>query len=321
MTPVATRPGPAPSLVPPPGLRPRLPRPVGRQAQALVGRWCFDTRLPWAAQRRRLAGAARLTARRVPFVADVIGGVPAEWVLPGRGGRGDRVPRGTAGGVVVHVHGGGFCTGLPAMARAWAAAVARGSGVPVVLPDYRLAPEHPYPAAVDDVVAVVRDLSGHGPLVLSGDSAGANLVLAAAGRLGADGGGVHLVGMVLHCPWLDLARPLPPGRAADGVLNGAWLAACAGAYVAGRRALDDPGVSPLHAELRGMAPLVVQAAGEDLLQPDAEALVVRAREAGVPVRYTVGPGLWHDYGLQAGMATDADRAAEQAAAAAAAWTA
>lgn len=313
-----------PSLVPPPGLRRGLPRPVARAMVALVGRRCFDDRLPWEVQRRRLAQSARLSARGRPPEREDVGGVPVERVGPPPG----------AAGTVVQLHGGAYTLGLPAMDRGWAQGLARRTGATVVLPDYRLAPEHPCPAAIDDTCAVVRALAARGPVVLSGESAGGGLALAAALALRGDPD-VTLAGLVLHCPWVDLRPWLGDGGAAragagrsnrrggwgpDGVLNDGWLAASARAY-AGERTGGDPQVSPLLADLRGLPPMVVQAAADDLLRPDGQALAVAARRAGVPVSFSLGPGLWHDWGLQVGMLAEADLAVDHAAAAVSGWLA
>lgn len=382
------------SLLPPPAPRPgQLPRPVARRFMALVGRMCFDPSLPWEVQRRRLAVTARVAAVRLGAEVwpGTVGGVRAQRVVPVRGGRpggvrpdggdpggadppgggsapgraGVRPSMGAEGGTVVHFHGGGYCVGSPELALPWAGALAREAGVPVVLPDYRLAPEHPHPAALRDAVAVLQALGTEGPVVVSGDSAGAGLALAATVELRERGLPLP-AGLVMHCPWLDLAADLPvaaaprgsgvaagagvpvgaggvagsvagahPGTAGaaahrrdadsalvrrDVVLSPAWLAACAAAYV-GDHDPSDPGVSPLRSDLRGMPPVVVQAAGDDLLRPDAEALVVGARAAGVPVSYSVAPRLWHDYGLQTGTLAAADLALAHAATAVRRWLA
>jgi hypothetical protein len=106
----------------------------------LVGRWCFADGRPWPVQRRRLSTVARLvpSPHRLPVVATEVGGVTAERVGPAAGPA-----------TVVHFHGGGYCVGGPRLARPWAAALSSATGLPVVLPQYRLAPEHPYPAALD----------------------------------------------------------------------------------------------------------------------------------------------------------------------------
>jgi len=320
---------PRASLVPPPGVALGLAVPVGRAAMAAVSRRCLDPGLPWPVQRRRLAAAARLApAWPRPAVArSEVAGVPVDMVEPAEASGGSHA-------TVVHFHGGGYCVGEPRMAWSVAGSVAQGTGLPVVLPRYRLAPEHRFPAAVDDAVAVLGALAERGPVVAAGDSAGAGLALAATLRLRDDGGPLP-VGLVLHCPWVDLTADLAPAdptaprgprRAGDPslvrrdvVLRPAWLAACAAAYV-GAGDSADPLVSPRWAELAGLPPMVVQAAGDDLLCPDAVALAGAVRAAGSPVSLSLTPGLWHDFGLQPGLLPAATTAAAQVVASVRRWT-
>jgi epsilon-lactone hydrolase len=253
-----------------------------------------------------------------------VNGVPVEVVTAGRAGprtRSGRAgqatgPSGTSAVTVVHFHGGGYCVGSPAEARDWAAHLSARAGCRVVLPEYRLAPEHPFPAAVDDARAVVSAVLGEaasGTVIVSGDSAGGGLALVAALALPA--GAARLAGCILLSPWLDLtadraAVPEPVRR--DVVLSPAWLEACAQAYapVADRA---QPMISPLHANLGGLPPLLIQCGTDDLLAPDAENLAVRAAAAGVDVTCSRWPGLWHDFALQPDITAAAGRALAQAA--------
>jgi monoterpene epsilon-lactone hydrolase len=154
----------------------RVPPAVMRAGARQVGRRVLDPGLPWDVQRRRLERFNDLSP--LPNVTtlgeEVIGGVPAEVVTVGRS---------RPGRTVVHFHGGGYCVGSPGLARAWAARLSARAGCRVVLPDYRLAPEHPHPAALDDARDVLAALLGQAdgaPVVVSGDSAGGGLALATA---------------------------------------------------------------------------------------------------------------------------------------------
>jgi acetyl esterase/lipase len=287
----------------------KVPPRLGRLAVRLLGRYAFDPTLDWTTQRERLTrtGGGRLPDG-VTVESTSYGGVPAERVTPAGGD-----PR----RVLVHLHGGGYCVGTPAIALGWAARLAAATGVTVVLPDYRLAPEHPYPAALDDassVWAALRDEHDPADLLLSGDSAGGGLALALAGRLRDQAAGLP-AGLVLISPWLDLTAD----RAADArlarrdpMLRADWLAACATAYAA-PQPLSHPDISPLFAPLDGLPPTLVQAGGDDVLVSDARRFVAAAAAAGVPVHATIAPGLWHDFPLQAGMIAAADSAVRQAA--------
>jgi acetyl esterase/lipase len=289
---------------------PRVPPAVLRLGARQVGRYCLDPALPWQVQRTRLdrlLGFAPIP-RATTITTQNIGGVRAEVVS---------APGSAPTRTVVHFHGGGYCVGSPRTIRLWAANLSALAGCRVVLPDYRLAPEYPYPAALDDAQAVMAALSAAadpGVLVLSGDSAGGGLALAATLRA-RDAGRRPPAGCVLLSPWLDLGRDrraIPDLVRADLVLSPEWLEACARAY-ADPSAWSDPAVSPLHAAHDDLPPLLIQAAADDLLAPDAASLAESAHSAGADVTYTKWPNMWHDFALQPGMLAAADSALEQAA--------
>jgi epsilon-lactone hydrolase len=165
------------------------------------------------------------------------------------------------------------------------------------------------------VSAVLGDAAA-GTIIVSGDSAGGGLALGAALALpGLPAGAARLAGCILLSPWLDLTADraaLPELARRDVVLSPAWLQACARAYapVTDRAR---PVVSPLHARLDGLPPLLIQCGTDDLLAPDARNLAVRAAAAGVDVTCSRWPGLWHDFALQPGLTAAAGRALAQAA--------
>jgi acetyl esterase/lipase len=207
---------------------------------------------------------------------------------------------------VIYLHGGGFCIGSPANNRAIGARLAESMGAPVYVPDYRLAPEHPYPAAFDDALAVYRALlySGFAPdaIALAGDSAGAGLTLSLLVGL-RERGLPQPAAAVLFSPWVDLSlsgASLAFNAAIDPLLGRAWLARCALAYCG---AVDsrDPRVSPLFADLRDIAPLAIHVGTREILLDDAARLALRAAAAGVEVEYRRFEGLWHNSQLQAGV--------------------
>jgi epsilon-lactone hydrolase len=273
-----------------------------------LGRRCLDPALPWAVQRTRLDQLTRtsLVPRGTRITEQTIGGVRAEVVSVG-----------TPGHTVIHFHGGGYCVGSARTARSWAAQLSAQTGCTVVLPEYRLAPEHPYPAALEDARAVMKALIGEaesGSLVVSGDSAGGGLALALILSL-RDEGQEAPAGCVLLSPWLDLGRDrraIPDLVRKDALLNPDWLDACARAY-ADSSAWADPSVSPLRAGHGGLPPLLIQAGTDELLAPDAELLATSASAAGVEVTYTRWPRMWHDFALQPGLLAAADSAVAQAA--------
>jgi epsilon-lactone hydrolase len=300
--------------------RPRVPPAVMRVAARQLGRRCLNPALPWPVQRARLDQLTKnsLLPRGTRITERTIAGLRAEVVsAPQRLSAKDQptAEQPTAGQrTVVHFHGGGYCVGSTLTPRSWAAHLSAQTGCQVVLPEYRLAPEHPYPAALDDARAVVAELSGQGELVVSGDSAGGGLALALLLSLRDEGADLP-AGCILLSPWLDLGRDrraVPDLVRRDVVLTPEWLEACARAY-ASPAAWAGPLVSPLHAAPAGLPPLLIQAGTDELLAPDAELLAARASAAGVDVTYTRWPRLWHDFVLQPGLLAAADSALAQAA--------
>jgi acetyl esterase/lipase len=273
-----------------------------------LGGRCLDPALPWPVQRTRLHQLTRssLMPRGTAVSEQVIGGVPSVVVTCG-----DSMPQRT----VIHFHGGGYCVGSSHTARSWSAHLSAQSACRVVLPEYRLAPEHPYPAALDDARAVVAALlteAKPGSVVLSGDSAGGGLALALLLRL-RDQGAELPSGCILLSPWLDLGRDrrsMPDLVRRDVLLSPGWLEACAKAY-ADPAAWRVDAVSPLHAGHAGLPPLLIQAGTEELLAPDAGQLAATAAAAGVDVTYTRWPGMWHNFMLQPGLLAAADSALAQ----------
>ncbi len=306
---------------PRPARRARWPRGVPPAVMRLgvrqLGRRCLDPALPWPVQRARLDQLSRtlLLPRGTTVTEQAIGGVRAEVVsAPARG---PAPAPATGPQTVIHFHGGGYCLGSARTARSWAAHLSARAGCRVVLPEYRLAPEHPHPAALEDARAVMKALSGQpepGPVIVSGDSAGGGLALALVLSL-RDEGQELPAGCILLSPWLDLGRDrraVPDLVRRDVLLSPGWLDACARAYAV-PSAWASHSVSPLRAAHSGLPPLLIQAATDELLAPDAELLAASASAAGVDVTYTRWPRLWHDFALQPGLLAAADSALAQAA--------
>jgi monoterpene epsilon-lactone hydrolase len=259
-------------------------------------------------QRTRLDQVTRISLlpRRTTVTEQTIAGLHAEMVSCGAPG---------SHLTVIHFHGGGYCLGSARMARSWAAHLSARTGCRVVLPEYRLAPEHPYPAALEDARAIITALSEASPgqVVVSGDSAGGGLALALVLAM-RDEGQEPPAGAILLSPWLDLGRDRradPDLVRRDVLLDPDWLDACARAY-ADPSTWADHVVSPLHATHAGLPPLLIQAGTEELLAPDAGLLAASASAAGVDVTYTRWPRMWHDFALQPGLLAAADSALAQA---------
>lgn len=235
------------------------------------------------------------------------GGVTCEWLTHERA-----VP----GRAILFLHGGGYQTGSPRSHRRLAALVAASWQASCLTVDYRLAPEHPCPAAVEDTIAAYLWLLAHGTpadtVVMAGDSAGAGLVVATLLALKARSA-PRPAAAALLAPWVDLelsGDSMRTCRETDFILTEDHLRAAAAAY-AGSRRLDDPLVSPLKGDLTGLPPLLAQVGDADLLLDDAVRLVARARGAGVDATLDVWPGMPHVFQAFAGLLPDADAAVDE----------
>ena len=201
--------------------------------------------------------------------------------------------------VIVHLHGGAFVLGSPVASTALAVGVAQRTGLPVVSVDYRLAPEHRCPAGLEDIVSVCRGLAeSRRVIAIFGESAGANLSLAAAIAL-RDSGAVLPARLGLLSPWVDLTCSGDTYRTlvlADPVLGPLDPPVFAAAYAGGDTA--SPEASPLFADLLGLPPALIQVGSREILLSDSCRLEVALRCAGVAVELTVWDGLWHGWQLQ-----------------------
>jgi acetyl esterase/lipase len=234
------------------------------------------------------------------------GGVTAEWIsAPG-------VPTGRA---VLYLHGGGYVAGSIKTHRDLMARVSRAAKARVLGLDYRLAPEHPFPAAVDDSVAAYgwmlqQDLKPSG-IAVAGDSAGGGLVIAALvairdAKLPLPGAGVCL------SPWVDLegiGESMKTREHADPVVRRESLTQMAAAYLGGKDART-PLAAPLYADLKGLPPLLIQVGDAETLLDDSNRLAQRARAAGVEVKLEVWPEMIHVFQLFASFLPEGQQAVE-----------
>jgi acetyl esterase/lipase len=232
--------------------------------------------------------------------------VSGEWITP---------PRLEDGPVVLYLHGGGYVSGSPRTHRLITTQIARIAGARVLAVDYRLAPEHPYPAALADAWAAYWWLLTQGvfssDIIIAGDSAGGGLAIALALAL-RDANMPLPAGVIGLSPWLDLALEGESVQCGESVdyLNPRVLKGCAQLYLNGSD-LHTPLASPLYADLQGLPPLLVQASTSELLVDDSRRFAERARAAGVAIELQLWDDLVHVFQFFYLIAPDARAALEQ----------
>ena len=249
-----------------------------------------------------LPGDVRLTP------AD-LGGIPVTFIDIA-----DVEPRGT----IFHIHGGGFALGSAEGSAGLASSLARKTGMRAVSVDYRLAPEHPYPAALKDVTAAYRALAGQAGradhLVVSGESAGGNLAIELL-LAGKPQGLTMPAAVLLMSPMTDLTvtGASYAGKAdADPAITAQAIRTRAADYLAGADPAD-PLVSPIFADLSGLPPLLIQAGSHEVLLDDATRLAVKAAADDVAVILDVTPGVPHVFQAFAALLDEGDAALNRAA--------
>jgi len=219
---------------------------------------------------------------------DALGGTPAEWLTPA-GTERERV--------LLYLHGGGYCIGSINTHRNFGGRLALAAELSVAMLDYRLAPEHPFPAAVDDAVEAYAHLLdlGHDPasIAVGGDSAGGGLTVATLLSLRHRGLPLPAAGVCLS-PWADLSQTAEAYDRVqdDPMLSRENLDEMALAY-AGLVPIDDPLLSPIHGDHSGLPPLLIEAGDAERLVDDAVTLAERAQAAGVSVDLKIWPDMIH----------------------------
>ncbi len=228
--------------------------------------------------------------REIGFREIQIGTMYAEWVSVNRAHMKKYV--------ILHCHGGGYSTGSSLYARTLTTKLAASTSMDVLCFDYRLAPENPYPAAVEDVMEVWNYLMllGYGArdVIVTGDSAGGNLALALLLQLKQQ---ERLLprGVALMSPWTDLTssgKSFEDKAELDPVLNRDYIDRMVAAYAEGRE-LENPLISPLFGDFAGFPPVYIQVGENEILLSDAKRLYKRLLEAGVSARLEIFDGMWH----------------------------
>ena len=278
-----------------------LPERAGAAFQRAFLRTCFKPLIgpPFSAPVQRRY--ARLLTPLMPGVGGVgyrrvhAGAVEVEIVTPAQQGQPGR-------GAILYLHGGAFCLGSPETHRSITSRLARDAGLAVWVPDYRLAPEHPYPAALEDALACFDAMLAAGippqQIALAGDSAGAALALAVALRL-RERGDPAPAALALVSPVTRMPPPGPdgyPDRAIDPMVRADWVRQGVAWYACPPEA---DAHHPLRCDLAGLPPMLVQAGDQEILLPDAQALVAHARACGLSCRFELHRERWHVFHLQA----------------------
>lgn len=257
-----------------------------------------------------ISGAARAPEGAI-YDFDVIAGLPVQFVTVEATGP-------TSGrATMLYLHGGGHVVGSAKAYRAFAANISLHSGMDVIVPEYPLAPESPYPAALDTLIALYRALPDYGvdprTVVLAGDDAGAGLALAMALEI-RDLGLPMPAAIGMISPWLDLNVDIERSRpsASDPWFTPALATRWARTYLGGADPRD-PGVSPLYGDFDELPPMVVHYSGLDPLRVDAEAFVAKVSQMsdGPRVIAREYPQMWQSFHLQAGRLDEADIAIEE----------
>lgn len=231
-------------------------------------------------------------------------GMYMEWLIPEEADREK---------VILYFHGGGYGFCSAATHRPLAARIGAAAGVKVLLPEYRLAPEHPFPAAIEDAVRVYRWLLREGyqtsDIIFAGDSAGGGLSLACALVLKEQSEPLP-AGLICLSPWVDLTssgESYQNNEKLDPYLNPEDVQKAAIMY-AGGESLDHPLISPVFADLTGLPPLFIQVGSHEILQSDSELLYAHAKLAGVDAALKVWDDMWHVWQISGDFLPEAKQA-------------
>ncbi len=233
-------------------------------------------------------------------------GVDAEWVT---------APGAAADRVVLYLHGGGYVLGSVHTHRDLIGRISRAAQARVLALNYRLGPEHPFPAAVDDALAGYRYLLDHNVkpsrIAVAGDSAGGGLTVAALLAIRDAGLAAPAAGVCLS-PWVDLeekGESMTTRAKADPVVQREGLIGMAQAYLGGKDART-PLASPLHGDLKGLPPMLIQVGDAETLLDDSTRIADKARTAGVQVKLEVWPEMIHVWQLFASFLPEGQQAVE-----------
>jgi monoterpene epsilon-lactone hydrolase len=219
--------------------------------------------------------------------------------------------------VILYFHGGGFAVGSLRGSRHYAAQLSAATRTPILVLDYRLAPEHTFPAQIEDAEAAYRWLLSLGKtgaqIALQGDSAGACLALSLLARLRSTGAPMPACAALLT-PWADMrceGQSYDTLRHEDPVADRETALMMAATYLGSSGKPEDPRATPILGDFSGFCPLLIQAAARDVFRDDARAIAACARRAGVPCELEEWPGMIHQWQLYAAELAEARQALEK----------
>jgi monoterpene epsilon-lactone hydrolase len=250
----------------------------------------------WTERRARLdeVGSVWPPAADVKFTEVDIGGVDGEWSI---------VPGSDEARVLIYFHGGGYCSGSIRSHRRMVSEAGRAAGIRTLAVGYRLAPEHPFPAAFDDALTAWRFVRRQGiaaaHVAVGGDSAGGGLTAALINRL-REAGGEQPACTWLVSPWTDLTMSgttLSSKDAVDPLIHKPYLEELAAAYLPAAIDRKDPRVSPLYADLRGFPPTLIQIGSDETLLDDSVRFAAAAGKANVAMTLEIWPHMIHAWHL------------------------
>lgn len=252
-------------------------------------------------------GGLMMAAFGVRVEPDEINGLYAEWLTPK-----DRMD----GKLLLYLHGGGYVVGGCDMYRQMVSHIARAGRIRALLPEYRLAPEHKFPAAIDDAVAIYRSLLAMGvkanDIVFCGDSAGGGLVVAILLML-RDAGDPLPVAVILLSPFLDITGSGDSMQ--TRVTQDPWFHAEDIAVIADHYCEPHqhryPLVSPVFADVEGLPPLYIQVGDDEILLSDSERFADECTAAGIDVELEIWPGMWHVFQMFIGKMPEARHAIDK----------
>jgi epsilon-lactone hydrolase len=270
----------------------------------------WDENTSVAAFREMAASTNRKMKNSLPagleVCPDSIGGMYAEWLIPAGANREK---------VILYTIGGGYISGSCDDHRTLVAKVAQNSGFAVLMFDHRLAPEHPYPAALDDSVTAYRWLLDKGTrpenILIMGESAGGGLCLATLLALRDQGFPLPVAAVALS-PWTDLKLTGDSYRTRANVcISPPGMSQVCSKYYYGDHEPTEPWISPLYGDLHGLPPLYINVGDYETMRDDSTRFAAKAKEAGVDTTLVVGPKMIHCYPLMAPMFPEATQALDE----------